>query len=198
MKQINKLAIKLGIAGLLALPFIPALGQPAVPTYTTLNASGTTTATVYFATSPFMQVRVVTAIASSDLATANLTFRTGVTPLTIIKTNAAGTTIDVAMTNGFSAGDWVLVETAAGVITNSSIASFTGATNIVFSQNVCATVPGDQIYKLSSPVTLLVGAVTNKTYTGDMIYVGNRGRPVVVKVNATSVSSLDAITARYE
>ncbi|MCX6915756.1 MAG: hypothetical protein NT167_22375 [Verrucomicrobia bacterium] len=192
------LASKFGIAGMLALLCIPALGQPNVPTYTTLNASGTTTATVYFATSPFMQVRVVTAIASSDLATANLTLRTGVTPLTIIKTNTAGTTIDVAATNGFATGDWVLVETAAGVLTNGTIASFTGATNIVFGGNVCATVPGDQIYRLSSPVTLSVGAVTNKTYTGDMIYVGNRGRPVVVKINGTSGCTLDAITARYE
>ena len=177
---------------------IPALAQYTVPTFTTLSASGTTTSTVQFASSPFHQVRVVQASVSSDLAGANLTFRTGVTPLTVTKTNAAGTTIDVAYTNGFTVGDFVMVETAAGVLTNGQIASFTGATNIVFGQNVCATVPGDQVYKLSSPVTLWIGVFTNRTFSGEAIYVGNRGRPVLVKVNGTSACSLDAITARYE
>ena len=103
---------------------VPVMGQAEVPTYVTKTASGTTTAAVYFATSPYQQARIVGAIASSDLSGANMTFRTGSTPLSIIKTNAAGTTIDVGATNGFAAGDWVVVETAAGVMTNGVIASF--------------------------------------------------------------------------
>ena len=92
----------------------------------------------------------------------------------------------------------VMLETAPGARTNSTIASFTGSTNITFAQNVLAMVPGDQIYDCGqSPVTLKVGS-GSVTYTGDMIYVGNRGRPVMVKVNGTSACSLDAITARIE
>ncbi|MCX6924554.1 MAG: hypothetical protein NT154_15270 [Verrucomicrobia bacterium] len=191
----NKFLILAGLAVGLA---VPALAQYTVPTYTTLSASGTTTSVVYFATSPAQQVRIVQAFVTSDLATANLSFRTGGTPLTITKTNAAGTTIDVASTNGFAAGDWVLLEKKTGVITNAVIASFTGATNIVFTYNVPATAIDDQIYKLGTAVNLLVGATTNKTFSGVAIFVGNNGRPVQVYLNGTSACSLDAITARYE
>ena len=175
---------------------ISALAQT-VPTYTTLTASGSTTAVVYFATSPFQQVRIVNAFATSDLSTGKMTFYTGVTPMTVAYTNAAGTSVGVAATNGFTAGTWVLIETAAGVITNGIIASFGSSTNIVLGQAVCATKPGDQIYTLSSPVTLAVGAAS-VTFTGDALYVGNRGRPVMVRVNGTSACSLDTITGRYE
>jgi hypothetical protein len=175
---------------------IPARVQT-VPTYTTLTASGSTTAVVYFATSPFQQVRIVNAFATSDLSTGKMTFYTGITPMTVAYTNAAGTSVGVAATNGFTVGTWVLIETAAGVRTNGMIASFGAATNIVFAQGVCATTPGDQIYSLTSPVTLPVGSAS-VTYTGDALYVGNRGRPVMVRVNGTSACSLDTITGRYE
>ena len=176
---------------------LPARGQT-VPTYTTLTASGTTTATVAFATSPLQQVRIVSAFATSDLAASTIKFWTGATPLTITASNAIGTTVVVASTNGFTVGDMVMLETAAGARTNSTIASFTGSTNITFAQNVFAMVPGDQIYDCGqSPVTLKVGS-GSVTYTGDMIYVGNRGRPVLVRVNGTSACSLDAITAKCE
>jgi hypothetical protein len=194
MKMRNILAT-MAVAVAIALP---AMAQTPIPVYQTLTASGTTTATVYFATSPSQQARIVAAVASSDLAGANITFRTGVTPLSITKSNAAGATIDVAATNGFAAGDWVILETAAGVITNAVIASFTGATNIVFVESVPITRIGDQIYKASTAVTLWCGVFTNRAYMGEAVYVGNRGRPVMVKVNGTSACSLDSVTARYE
>ena len=164
----------------------------------TLNSSGTTTALVYFATSPMQQVRIVQATASSDLASANMLFRTGVTPLSITKSNNVGTTIDVGYTNGFATGDYVVLETAAGVWTNAQIASFTGSTNIVFGYNLPITRVGDQIYKMSSPAALYVGVWTNRTFSGEAVYVGNKSRPVIVYVNGTSACSLDAVTARLE
>jgi hypothetical protein len=175
---------------------IPARAQT-VPTYSTLTASGTTTAVVYFATSPFQQVRIVNAFATSDLSSGQMSFQSGVTPMTVAYTNAAGTQVGVAATNGFTVGTWCLIETKAGVTTNGIVASFGAATNIVFAQNVCATVPGDQIYSLSSPVAMTVGAAS-VTWSGDALYVGNRGRPVMVRVNGTSACSLDTITGRYE
>jgi hypothetical protein len=118
--------------------------------------------------------------------------------LSITKSNALGTTIDVAYTNGFAVGDIVLLEKQTGVITNAQIASFTGATNIVFTYNIPQTLAGDQIYKLGAATTLWVGVQTNRNFQGEAIFVGNRGRPVQVLVNGTSACSLDSITARYE
>jgi len=177
---------------------MPARAQYTVPTFVTLAASGTTTSVVYFASSPAQQIRVVQTIASSDLASANLLLSTGVTPLSITKSNASGTTIDVAYTNGFAVGDQVVLETAAGVITNQAIASFTGSTNIVFANKVPITRIGDQIYQMSTAVKLWTGVFTNRVLSGEAIYVGNKGRPVQVLLNSTSAGSLDAITARYE
>ena len=184
----------LGLAVTLALP---ALGQ-SVPAFVSYTGSGTTTAWVQCASSPMQQIRVVQAIASSDLAGANLLFSSGTVPNTITKSNALGTTIDVAYTNGFAVGDLVILEKANGTVTNAQITAFTGATNIVFGFNIPQTQPGDQIYKMSTPVKLWVGVFTNRVYSGEAIFVGNRGRPVQVLVNGTSSSSLDAITARYE
>jgi len=59
-----------------------------VPSYTTQTASGTTTAAVCFASSPLQQIRLVSAIATSDLAGSTLCFRTGVTPHTAAYTTA--------------------------------------------------------------------------------------------------------------
>jgi hypothetical protein len=177
---------------------ISVSAQVGSPTFITQTASGTTTAVTFFATSPTLQTRVVGAIASSDLASANLTFKSGTTPLSITKSNALGTTIDVGYTNGFAVGDIVLLEKATGVITNAQIASFTGATNIVFSYNIPQTLVGDQIYKLGAATTLWVGVQTNRNYQGEALFVGQRGRPVQVLVNGTSACSLDSITARCE
>jgi hypothetical protein len=190
----NKL---LAIAGLVVMLALSALGQ-AVPTFLTFTGSGTTTAWVQCASSPMQQVRIVQAIASSDLAGANLLFSTGIVPNTITKSNVLGTTIDVSYTNGFGVGDLVVLEKINGTVTNAQITAFTGATNIIFGFNIPATVPGDQIYKMSTPVKLWVGVFTNRVYSGEAIFVGNRGRPVQVLVNGTSACSLDAITAHYE
>jgi len=185
-------------AGLAAGLVIPALGQYTAPTFVTQTASGTSTAVTYFATSPLQQIRIVGAIASSDLASANITFKTGTTPLSITKSNALGTTIDVAYTNGFAVGDFVLLEKANGVLTNAQIASFTGSTNITFGYNIPQTLVGDQIYKLGTATTLWCGVQTNRNYQGEALFVAQRGRPVQVIVNGTSACSLDSVTARYE
>jgi len=65
------------------------------------------------------------------------------------------------------------------------IAGLSGGTNIVFTDKVMATLPGDQVYKLSAAALLPVGAAT-ANYQGEAIFVGNRGRPVSVSINATS------------
>jgi hypothetical protein len=186
--------LRLGLTLALA---VPVFGQT-IPTYLTKSSSGTTTAMVHFVTSPMQQVRIVSAFATSDLTGSKMTFWPGNTPQTVTVSNVLGTTVTVAATNGFAVGDLVILEKASGAGTNATIASFGSTTNLVFTQNVFATVPGDQVYDAgASPTSLSVGS-NSVTLTGDMIYVGNRGRPVVVRVNGTSACSLDAITARYE
>jgi len=196
----NKLSMKqiLLTAALAVGLAIPSSAQVASPSFVTQTASGTTTAITFFATSPTLQMRVVGAIASSDLAGSVITFKSGTTPLTITKTNAAGTTIGVAATNGFTVADFVIVETKSGLLTNAQIASFTGATNIVFTDKIMATVPGDQLYKLGTAATLPVGATAGKNYQGAALFVGQRGRPVQVTVNGTTNCSLDSVTGCYE
>ena len=174
----------------------PAMGQPS---YETKTASGTTTALVYFATSPLQQIRVVGAIASSDLVGANIQIRSGTTPVTCAYTNAAGNQFGVSRTNGFFVGDLVLLETAGGVMTNGIITAFTAATNIICAGlTMPATVPGDTLYRLGSPTTLWCGVYTNRNIQGEALHVGARGRPVMVIVPGTSACSLDSVTARYE
>ena len=189
---------KMGLMGLMGLMVLGAQAQTTVPVFVSYTGSGTTTAWVQCASSPMQQVRIVQAIASSDLAGANMLFSTGTTANTITKSNALGTTIDVAYTNGFKIGDLVVLEKANGTVTNAQITAFTGATNITFGFNIPQTLVGDQIYKMSTPVTLWVGVITNRVFSGEAIFVGTRGRPVQVLVNGTSACSLDAITARYE
>jgi hypothetical protein len=174
-------------------------GFAQVPTYTTLHASGRSTSVVLFASSPGQQLRVVQAIASSDLASANLTLKTGATPLTVAYTNpAAAKQIGVSSTNGFATGDYLILETASGLVTNAQITGFGAATNITLASQVYPTVPGDQVYKLGSATTLFVGTATNRTFSSEAVFVGNRGRPVQAIVNGTSACSLDAVSARYE
>jgi hypothetical protein len=191
----KRLILAVGLAAGLA---IPALGQYTAPTFVTQTASGTTTSVTFFATSPLAQIRIVGAIASSDLASANLTFKSGTTPVTCAYTNGSSTWFGVVATNGFAIGDFVLVETKAGVMTNAQITGFTLATNIIFADKIMATVPGDQLYKLGTATTLWCGVQTNRNFQGEALFVGQRGRPVQVIVNGTSACSLDSVTARYE
>ena len=188
---------KIIILAFTALLSLAAIAQTQ-PVYITQTASGTTTAAVCFASSPLQQIRLVSAIATSDLAGSTLCFRTGVTPHTAAYTNGATTkSFGVASTNGFSVGDWILIETAAGLWTNGIITGFTTNTNVICQMNLIATVPGDQIYNLSAATSLPIGATT-ATYGSEAIYVGNRGRPVFVYANGTSSITLNGITARYE
>ena len=169
-----------------------------VPTYTTKNASGTTTCEVHFPANPQQQVRIVGAIATSDKAASVLSWRTGSTPYTISATNAAGTTITVSYTNGLAANDVLVIQKANGTCISGTISSFANSTNITLAATTGAqTLPGDEVYKMSAATTIKVGATT-VTYQGEAIYVGTRGRPVRVVLDGTSACSLDSITARYE
>lgn len=182
------IGVMLGLSGL----------AQTVPTFVTSTAQGSSSATVYFASQPLQQVRIVGAIASSDLSSSTIAFATGITPHSVTYSNASGTSIYIDATNGWAASDVLVIEGKNGT-TNVTISSFTGSTNITTSASTgFATLPGDQLYKLGTAVTLTVGAKTNVNYQGEAIFVGNRGRPVRAVVTGTSYSSADSITGRYE
>ena len=209
MKQIMKLNFKFAVTAASAAfqmckrcAFAPLLGigllafSQSVPTYTTLPAAGTTLARVNFPTSPMQQIRIVSAVATSDLVGSVLSFYTGGTPQTISQTNVAATAvITVANTNGLAASQVLFIEGKNG-ITNLTISSI-AYTNVTLAYNVgFIGLPGDQVYVMSAATTLPVGATT-ANYQGEALFVGNRGRPVSITCNATSAVSFIA-SARYE
>jgi hypothetical protein len=170
-----------------------------LPVFVTLNNAGTSASAVFFQSDPQKQIRIVGAIGSSDKAASLLSFRGGVAAYTIGYSNASGTTVTLTSTNGLVLGSYVMVQRQNGLVTNSTISAIPNNTNVTLSTTTgFFTLPGDELYVMSSPVTLGIGANTNKVYQGDAIYVGTRGRPVWCILDGTSYSSLDSISARYE
>lgn len=201
MKAISPFKSALAGLALCAALALPASSQT-LPTYVSkVGNVGAATSSVWFASSPFQQIRVVSLIATSDLATAQCIIRGGDTPLTIAYSNtAASKQLGVSATNGFTVGDFVIVEKMDGTWTNGQIASFGAATNIVCTDNLLATVPGDQIYKMSSLGTFPFGVsfAIPGNYQGDALAVGGRGRPVWLQLNGTSACKIVSASARYE
>lgn len=163
--------------------------------------SGAATSSVLFASSPFKQIRLVSCIFTSDLATAQCAMYTGDTPMSIAYSNtAASKQFGVSATNGFTVGDFVVLEKMDGTWTNGQIASFGAATNIVCTDNLLATVPGDQIYHMRSLGSLpgQVSFAVPVNYQGEALTVSDTGRPLWLRVNGTSASKLTTATGKYE
>lgn len=170
------------------------------PTFVNKTATGTTSAEVIFPADPALQIRVVTAFATSDKAASVLSFTSGAGAYVISAANVAGTTITVSQTNGLAPSD-VLIISAANGSTNyaRTISSFANSTNIVLTASTQnATAVGDSVYKMSAATTIKVAAAS-VTYNGDAIYVGaSQGRPVRCVLDGTSACSIDSMSARYE
>lgn len=170
------------------------------PAFVNKSATGTTSAEVIFPPDPALQIRVVTAFATSDKAASVLSFTTGVGAYVISAANVAGTTITVSQTNGLAPNDFVMVCAANGS-TNyvRQISAFGNSTNITLTASTQnATAVGDSVYKMSAATTIKVAAAS-VTYNGDAIYVGSsQGRPVRCVLDGTSACSIDSMSARYE
>jgi hypothetical protein len=179
---------------------VVALSANAAGDYVTKNASGTTSATVYFNAEPLKQVRLVGAIATSDKAASVLSIRAGTSSYVIISNNATTTATDhfLTFTNGLAANDVLMLQradgTAASGIVSAVVTNKVTLTSGGFGSAVAA---GDQIYKLSAATTIKVGAAT-AVYQGEALYAGTRGRPIRVVLDGTSACSLDSVTARYD
>ncbi len=171
----------------------------ALPTYKTISASGTSAAAAIFQHDPNSQIRVVSAIVSSDLATSTLSFYTGTTAHYLTATNAAAdTSIQVESTNGIANSALLYIATPSSnfVVT---VSGFTSPTNVTVSALGAAAPIGSEVEVLSAATPVLqVGAITNKVFSSEALFVGNYGRAVYVKQTGTSHASLDAVSAHYD
>lgn len=189
--RLNKIGLSLALGCLV----VSARAQ-SLPEYVTKSASGSTSCEVFFPAIPDRQVRIVTAIATSDKAASVLSFRSGSTPYSVSAATAAGTNVVIAYTNGLAPSD-VIAGQQSGTNWSAVIHSFPASTNVAVTSTINATTVGSEVYKMSAATTIKVAATT-AVYSGQAIYVGARGRPVRVVLDGTSACSLDAISALYE
>ena len=186
----------------------------ALPTYKTLSGYGNSTAgaSVYFPSDPNSQIRVIYVQYGNDKANF-VNFATGTTAFTQVATNALSSSVTNILdsTNGLSASAPLVLE-HAGVAYPAIVSSFnaTSSTNSAgvtnWTYNVVLgsggwgvnTSVGDNVYLMSTNVTLPIGIGTN-VLAGDDIYSGNYGRPVVVSIPAaTNTNSLYSVSTHYD
>jgi len=172
------------------------------PTYETRGpVTGTSSAEVIFPDDPQTQLRLVTLIGSSDLAASVFSLRAGdyAINITTANTNLAATNIIVAQTNAIAiSNDLIIVGNGFSNKTLTVWGSL-GSTNIITTAAIGITQRvGDSVFHLSAATSLGIGASSNKTFTGDAIYVAPKGRPLRVLVNGTSYSSVDTASAHRD
>lgn len=190
---------KLGIVlGLALLAGFTAMADS--PTYLSAGpTANTTNATLILPAVANNQFRIVWLQGSSDKAASKFSLQTGAGAYAVGTNSPAGTTINVTTTNGLAANDPVVIQSADGRwITNCTISSFAW-TNLTLSITPAfGFTNGDSVYKMSATNTINIGAVTNKVYTGEAIYVGRPGRPVLIGVDGTAYGTVDLVTYRQE
>ena len=204
--------MKLGAAMMAAaLLAVGAMAQT-LPTFKTMSAAGATNAWVVFPQGPNSQVRVVSALSTSDLSTGTLTFYSGTTAryVTIPETNA--TILYLDNTNGLVAGGYIYVQGTTSnwvalvtsyTTTNAWAGTGTTITNVYGVVTPSMQVPVTQalnaeVEVLGNSVTINTGAKTNQMFASDAVYVGNYGRAVYAVQTGTANAALPAISAHYD
>lgn len=172
-----------------------ALALPAAAqNYTQKQATGTTNATVVFMGKPFQTV-VCSVDATSDLSSSKLTFLSGGTGLSVsvAQTNTAATNLIVAANGVITNGNTVVIQTASDLITNLTVGTIIGGTNITFTSQIgFALAVGDNIYQMTNMVTSPVGATTAKLYN-EALFFSEPSRPLMVSINGTSACALNDV-----
>ena len=198
---------KLTLIGVGILASIAVLAT--LPTFKTTSATGTSSASAYFAADPNSQIRIVSADLTSDLSSSTLTFTTGAGAYWQTWTNVASSSVTNAInsTNGLTVGAEIVLWHAgipySAIVTNwiqNTNALPSGGTNVVLMSGgwaVAASV-GDQIELQSTNTAIAVGAVTNSWINGEAVYVGNYGRGVRAKLTGTSACAITVLSAHYD
>ena len=179
-----------------------------MPMYKTSSAggNGTAGASVTFAADPTCQIRVVSLYYESDTNTAALHFYSPsqAYAISVANTNAAYTTNTLSTTAGIPTNGASLLLVHGGTYYTGTIVSTNcagGSTNFMLAAGGfgSAVSANDDVYVLGAAgQSLTVGAATN-SLNGEAIYVGNYGRPVVVKLTpALTTNRINSISVHYD
>ena len=136
--------------------------------------------------------------ATSDLSSSKVTFYTYGTN-TFVNAAQPGTTfIPVNATNGFVNGDVIVIRhVATDTYEKRILTTFTtNGVLVVTAAPTVATAAGDVIYRVSAAGSIPVGAAT-LALTGEGIYAGEKGKPLLLEVDGTSTCQLNAVCAKY-
>lgn len=153
---------------------------------------------------------VVTSIdATSDKAASLVQFYR-VTAETAANYTNSTTRLDVVLTNGIGvSGTIVIRHLLTDTYEKRTLANNTGSTNLVVTvAPLEAVVPGDIIYKVA---TTGVGALSLKTNSfsvasagmscqlnGPRLFAGQKGKPLLLEVDATTTGTINSVTATFE
>lgn len=183
--------------------------KAALPTFKTTSATGTAAApaTAIFLSDPNSQIRLLSINWQSDTNSARLELTTGNGAYYETTTNTLTTTVTnkINSTNGLVPNAVLMLE-HNGAAYLSTVSSFDqnatngNGTNVVLASGGWGVVSsiGDSIYQMSSTNYLFAGATTN-AFNGEAIYVGNYGRPVIVRVvPALVTNAIPATSAHYD
>lgn len=161
------------------------------------------TNTVLFPSSSGKQL-VIYNVAYRNATNAQLQFATGEALFTQTATNTStGITNQVNSTNGFTPGSLLVLEhnDTAYIAPLVSIGQATNGmgTNIVLAAGGWGVAPsiGDRISQLGTETTLILGAGTN-TVSGNAVFVGNPGRPVVIRLGPAITPSYLQVVGEYQ
>lgn len=145
-------------------------------------------------------VTLLQMIANTNDVNARLAFFTNAPGVQVV----AGSTNTVQMTegaaagvgtNGFAAGDLVLIQHSSGLVERSLI-TLVGTTNIILT-NVLATAvsAGATIYRIGT--NMVLNGITN--VVGAVIYASpNIGAPLMIETSITAKATLPAVAGFYE
>jgi hypothetical protein len=185
----------------LALTPIVARAQLGTPQYYTVGPSvqGTSSSLTYVPALDSLTPRIVGVNVDSDKAASVFSFKKGVGAYTVGTNTAAGTALNLQSGVGLANSDTLVIQTATGNITNCTVSSIANVTNITISITPAfGFTNGDMVYKMSSATTFGAGAKSNNYVAGEAVFVGNRGRPVMLTIDGTSWSIINAISYRQE
>jgi hypothetical protein len=162
--------------------------------YAQKSASGTTNCSVVFPGRPFQTV-LCSVDATSDLSSSKLTFLSGGTGLSVsaAQTNSAATNLIVTANGVITNGNTVVIQTAGDLVTNLTVGTIIGGTNITFTSQIGFPVAvGDNIYQMTNMITSPVGATTVKLYN-EALFFSEASRPLLVSINGTSACALNDV-----
>lgn len=109
-------------------------------------------------------------------------------------------TLSVTQTNGFASGDNIIIRHMTDdSYEKRTLTTMTTATNLVTTvAPLTAVVPGDLIYKVVSAGTIIGGAAATNSTTGTPIWVGQKGKPLMVDINAGgNTACMNAVGGTY-